>query len=185
MNELKKRVFIKCLPIIALLFTLQFNYAQSIDFGPKLGANFATFGDLSSFDNEIGFVGGAFFGLKFSKIGIQTEVLYSQQGEDFGFDQFNLDYINIPIAIKIYVLGSLNLQLGPQFGFLINDNIIDDVVESIEKESFDLNAFGGLGLDLPLNLNVDARYIFDISDNFTASGFGNGFFSLAVGFSFF
>jgi len=185
MNKLKQQSHFKGLLVVALFFMTFSTFGQNIDFGPKLGANFATFGDLSRLDNEIGFVGGAFLSVKFSKIGIQTELLYSQQGEDFGFDQFNLDYINIPVALKFYLLGGLNLQFGPQFGFLINDNIIDDVVDSIETETFDLNAFGGVGLDLPLNLSVDARYIFDISDNYTEASFSDGFFSLAVGFTLF
>ena len=185
MNKIKKSLHLKRIFVLVLCFITFSNQGQNIDFGPKIGANFATFGDLSKFDNEIGFVGGAFLSIKFSKIGIQTEVLYSQQGEDFGFDQFDLDYINIPLALKFYFLGGLNLQLGPQFGFLINDNVFDDVVEGIETETFDLNAFGGLGLDLPLNLSVDARYIFDVSDNFTEASFDNGFFSLAVGFTLF
>lgn len=185
MNSKISRKNLRALFFIALMVLPLSNSAQSLDFGPKLGANFATFGDLSRLDNEIGFVGGAFLSLKFSKIGIQTEVLYSQQGEDFEIDQFDLDYINIPVALKFYLIGGLNLQLGPQFGFLINDNVIDDVVEGFETETFDLHAFGGLGLDLPLNLRVDARYIFDISDNFTEASFNNGFFSVAVGFTLF
>ena len=166
----------KCFSLV-LFFLPFYSNAQSLDFGPKIGANFATFGDLSRLDNQVGFVGGAFLSIKFSKIGIQTEILYSQQGEDFEFDQFDLDYINIPVALKFYLIGGLNLQFGPQFGFLINDNVLDDVIEGIETETFDLNAFGGLGLDLPLNLSLDARYIFDISDNFTEASFNNGFFS--------
>ena len=170
---------------LLLGFVFSYHYAQKIDFGPKLGANFATFGDLSDFDNEIGFVGGVFLNLKFSNFSIQPELIYSHQGEDFEFDQFDLEYINIPVALKFYVLGSFNLQLGPQFGFLINDNIIDDVVDGIETETFDLNAFGGVGIDLPLRLSLDARYIFDISDNFTEARFNEGFFNLTLGFALF
>jgi len=185
MNNLKKIIGIKGIAVFLFLLLPFKTDAQDIDFGPKLGANFATFGDLSRLDNEIGFVGGAFLNIKFSKIGIQLEALYSQQGEDFEFDQFDLNYINIPLLLKLYIIGGLNLQLGPQFGFLINDNVFDDVVEGVETESFDLNAIGGIGLDLPFNLSVDARYIFDISDNFTEASFNNGFFSITLGYALF
>src|SRR5699024_4345130 len=114
------------LSAVIICFTL-FSYqskAQEIDLGVKVGANYANLSDASHVSNKTGLVAGAFLGLKFNKVGIQPELLYSQQGADSDFGDFDLDYINIPIMIKYYLIGNfLNIQAGPQFGFVVNDDL--------------------------------------------------------------
>ena len=95
--------------LFILLFVSQLNHAQDIDFGVKLGANFATLNDASNASNKTGFVGGVFANLKFGKIGIQPELLYSQQGAEFDAFDFDLNYINVPVMLKYYLIGGLNV----------------------------------------------------------------------------
>ena len=159
--------------------------AQEIDFGVKLGANFLTLEEADQLDNSIGFVGGAYLDLKFDKFGIQPEILYSQEGEQFDIMAFNHDYISIPVMFKFYMAGGLNFQIGPQFGFLVNDDIPNDIVNSLEANSFDLSAATGFGLDLPLGFRVSGRYVFDIENDLTSAQFDEGFVMLAVGFNLF
>lgn len=167
-----------------LLITAQMSYAQDIDFGVKLGANFASISDVSDASNKTGFVGGAFLNVKFSKIGIQPELLYSQQGAKFDAFDFDLNYVNVPVMLKYYVFGGLNLQVGPQFGFLVDDNLSDSVESGIEAESFDLSGAAGLGYDLPLGLRADARYIFGLTDIVDGEDGKNGVFTISLGYSF-
>jgi hypothetical protein len=170
---------------IIFLFSIQKGISQEIDLGLKLGANFATLGDLQQFDNEIGFVGGAYLDLKFGKFGIQPELLYSQQDGQFDITAFDLNYVNIPVMFKFYIVGGLNLQLGPQFGILVNDSIPDSISQSVETESFDLAGTAGLGLDLPLGLRANARYVFNVENDFETANFTDGFFTLSLGFNLF
>ena len=167
-----------------LVFALKSGFAQEIDLGPKLGANFATLGDIEEFDNEIGFVGGFFFTLDLNKFYLQTELLYSQQGGSFDVFEFDLDYINVPVLIKFDIIGSLNFQFGPQFGFLVEDNIPDSIVNSFEADNFDLSGVGGFGINLPLNLRADARYIFNVTNDLKTADFDNGYYMLTLGFTF-
>jgi len=167
--------------LLAILVAVQFSFAQEIDFGLKLGANFSNFNDASSFDSKTGFVGGAFAAAQFSSFGLQTELLYSQQGAEFNALDFDLDYVNVPVLFKYYVIGGLNIQLGPQFGFLIDDTIPD---ASFETEDFDLSGVTGLGIDLPLGIRADARYIFGLNDIFKNSDGKTGVFTLSLGYSF-
>ncbi|MGF1556389.1 outer membrane beta-barrel protein, partial [Paucihalobacter sp.] len=110
-----------------ILFSLLFSvttYSQGVDFGIKFGANFANISDASGLDNKTGFHAGAFAALKFNdKVALQGELLYSQQGAKFSPGDFNLDYVNVPVIVKYYLVQGLNIQLGPQFGFLVDDNI--------------------------------------------------------------
>jgi hypothetical protein len=171
--------------IFIVVIGIKSGFSQQIDLGPKLGVNFSTLGDIEQFDNEIGFVGGFFFTLDLNKFYIQTELLYSQQGGTFDVFDFDLDYINVPVLIKFDIIGSLNFHLGPQFGFLVEDNIPDSIVNSFEADTFDLSGVGGLGINLPLSLRADARYIFNLSNDLDTAEFDDGYYMLTLGFTFF
>lgn len=152
--------------------------AQEIDLGIKLGANFSTINDASGLKNKTGLQAGAFLKVGFGKYAIQPEVLYSQQGAK----SFDLDYVNVPVMFKYYIVGNiLNLQAGPQFGFLTNDSLGDQ----IKAKSFDFSGAAGAGIDLPLGFRVDARYHFGMTDVFKEASGKNGYFSVALGYSFF
>lgn len=177
----------KIVLLVIVAFTATQINAQDLDFGIKAGANFSTLNDAKDLDNKTGLQAGIFLGVKFNdNFAIQPEVLYSQQGADSDFGDFNLDYINVPVMLKYYLIGGLNVQVGPQFGFVINDDLpnADGIEEKLKTNDFDFSAAAGLGLDLPLGLRVDARYNFgitDISDDFKGK---NGVFSVALGYSF-
>lgn len=175
----------KIICILLILFSAFNLRGQEVDFGPKFGANFATLGDLERLDNQIGFVGGLFLNIKFEKFGIQPELFYSQQGEQFNLSSFDTDYINLPLMFKFYLIGGFNFQLGPQFGILINDNIPDGILESFQAETYALAGVAGLGIDLPLKINLSARYVFDVQNDLESADFENGFLTLAIGLRLF
>ena len=154
----------------AILFTAGAAMAQAqFSVGIKGGLNFAKF-DATDFGgsikNKTGFHGGAFALIKLSKIGIQPELIFSQQGSKFRIDssegEGNFDYINIPVMLKLYTIAGINLQVGPQFGFLSRAEIDGDNVKSSFKGS-DLSLGIGAGWDLPFGLTIDARYNLGLS----------------------
>jgi hypothetical protein len=116
-----------------------------------------------------GFHGGAFALVKLTKFAIQPEVLFSRQGAKFSFNAQNLrtnfDYINVPVMLKLYTVAGLNLQIGPQFGFLskAGGNVINNLsnivpaAKDLYKKS-DLSLAVGLGWDLPFGLMIEGRY---------------------------
>lgn len=149
--------------------------------GLKAGPNFAKInqeGTLSdNYKGRTGFHGGAFVLVKATKIGVQPEILFSQQGSTVTIDskdyEANYSYINIPVMLKLYLAAGLNLQLGPQIGFvslaeaprpdLANPGqyTVEDVKD--EVKNYDLSAAFGAGWDLPFGLTVDARYNLGLS----------------------
>ncbi|MCS6974760.1 MAG: PorT family protein [Cyclobacteriaceae bacterium] len=148
---------------VAILSLCAFSQAQ-FALGLKGGLNFAKFDatDVSgSLKNKTGFNGGAFALIKLTKIGIQPELLFSQQGSKFEFDGNNIDnnfdYINIPVILKLYTVAGINIQAGPQFGFLTRAEIDGSNVKDSFKGS-DLSLALGMGWDLPFGLTFDARY---------------------------
>jgi len=165
-------------------------FAQGIDVGIKAGANFASLTDVSDVSTRTGLVIGAFVSLKFTeKMAIQGDLLFSQQGAkgDNGFNDIELDYINFPIVFKYYIVNRVNIQAGPQFGSVVNDNFSYG-----DYQSFDVSGVVGIGLDLPLHIRVTARYNFGLSDIAFVGFYGNGIstssknsvFSLTAGFTF-
>lgn len=158
------------LVVLAILFSTSAMFAQAqFSVGIKGGLNFAKF-DATQFGESVkgktGFHGGAFALIKLSKIGIQPELIFSQQGSKVRFasgeGEGNFDYINIPVMLKLYTVAGINLQLGPQFGFLSKAEVDGDNVKDSFKGS-DLSLGIGAGWDLPFGLTIDARYNLGLS----------------------
>jgi hypothetical protein len=182
------------LVVLAILLGAGSAFAQGLSIGIKGGPNFANL-DVSDFSgslkNKTGIHGGAFVLFKTEKFGIQPEILFSQQGSKIKFDgnetEGSIDYINIPIILKLYTVFGLNLQVGPQFGFLSKAEFDGDNVKDSFKNS-DTSLALGVGWDLPLRLSVDARYnlgLSDISDDPNFDTIKNQVWQISVGFKLF
>lgn len=158
----------KLLVFVFVLSSVGATYAQvQVALGLKAGANISKF-DADGADNLTSFHAGAFGLFKFTKIGIQPELLFTQQGttfEDLSGDDVDIKtaYMSIPVMVKLYLIGGLNLQAGPQFGFLTKAEYDGADAKQSFKDS-DLSANVGLGWDLPFGLTVDARYNIGLSD---------------------
>jgi hypothetical protein len=175
--------------LTVLLFAIFFSatgFSQGIDLGIKAGANFATLSDAGNGpSSKTGFQAGVFAGLKLGKkLGIQADLLYSQQGADFNLEEFDITYVNIPVVLKYYVFRGLNIQAGPQFGFVVDDNIEEVTSGLLEAETTDVSGVIGLGYDLPFGLRVDGRYNFGLTEVIKGVDGKNSVFTLALGFSF-
>jgi hypothetical protein len=159
--------------------TAAFSQAQ-FSIGLKAGPNFAKIdpdGSVgSNYENRTGFHGGAFALLKLSKIGIQPELLFSQQGSKFRVDnsdyEANYNYFNIPVIVKLYTVAGINLQVGPQFGFVAGgEQKITDRTSGVKTtqdakdvlKGSDFSAALGVGWDLPFGLSIDGRYNLGLS----------------------
>lgn len=175
---MKKTILIVCASL--LLIASQNAFAQvQLAVGIKAGPNFAKISTdanaQENYNNRTGFHGGAFLLIKATKIGIQPEVLFSQQGSTVKINsqdyESNFSYVNIPIIIKLYTVAGINIQAGPQFGFVNsaeapvltapNTYTVQDV--KARAKGSDVTAAFGLGWDLPFGLTIDARYNLGLS----------------------
>jgi hypothetical protein len=170
-------------------------FAQAqVAIGLKGGLNFANL-DVNSLEgtykSRTGYHVGAFALFKLTKIGIQPELIFSQQGSevkhpDFGSVESNFSYVNIPVILKLYTVAGINLQAGPQFGFLTSAEFGDQDIKDEIKGS-DISVALGVGWDLPFGLTVDGRYNFGVSDVSDASGteIKNQVWQFSVGYKLF
>lgn len=170
--------------VLAIVFSVQ-SFSQGLDFGIKAGMNFANITDATGLTNKTGFVVGVFAGVKLNdKLGVQGDLLYSQQGAEFDGGEIDLNYVIIPIVIKYYITESLNLQAGPQFGFVVDDNIKEVFNGISEAESFDLSAVIGAGFEFPFGIRVSGRYNIGLTDIMKLGDGKNTVATVAVGYSF-
>ena len=175
----------KLILILVATITVTTVSAQGLDLGIKAGANFANITDASGLSNKTGFVVGVFAGAKLGdKLAIQGDLLYSQQGAEFDGGSIDLNYVNVPVVLKYYVTENFNLQAGPQFGFIVDDNFTEVFGNIAEAESFDLTGVAGVAYDFPLGIRVSGRYNFGLTDIMNSGSGKNSVITIAVGYSF-
>lgn len=161
---------------------IQFASAQpGIRLGVKGGANLTKidgeqFKDGFNFNYYI----GPYLELQLTKgFGIQPELLFTQSssrtgekfsdiyhefGAEYNNHEIKLNYLTIPVMANIHLSNALVLQLGPQYGILM------DAKQSLgqnTKRAFkdgDFSAAAGIWLNLPLGLSVSGRYVIGLSD---------------------
>ena len=181
--------------IVLLLSVVGYGaFAQAqVAIGLKAGVNVAKLNNDDVESSSItAFHGGAFALFKFTSIGIQPELLFSQQGTSIddvslGKGDLKMSYMTIPVMVKFYLPGGFNLQAGPQFGFL-NSAEFDgnDVKDSFKNSDMSLNV--GAAWDAPFGIVLDARYnigLSDISEDSSIGEFKSGIFQFSVGYKIF
>lgn len=100
--------------------------AQSVVIGPKFGWNITNVSNIDDSKNKFSIHVGAFAEVKVNDyLSIQPELVYSRQGlrhekiEGWKYKS-RVNYLNIPVLAKLYVLENLSVDLGPQLGFALN-----------------------------------------------------------------
>lgn len=176
----------KAIICLSLIIIFSNAFSQETGFGIKGGVNLTSLNvedPEASYDSRTGFHAGIFLRGKFDKVGIQPEILFFTQNGDirssvFGTAQESFTYLSIPVMLKFYPIGGLNLQVGPQFGFLIDgerkyDTFLGSGTEDIKDhyKSSDISVSLGGGYDFGFGLGLDVRYNLGVKDiNNAANG---------------
>lgn len=207
----------KCIFAAVAVLIFGFSNAQKVKYGFKAGVNIATqkislptttSGIVFSTGSIIGVNAGFFVDIKVvPRLFFQPELLYSMQGAKLNAKAngqsaeatASLNYFNVPLTVKYYLSNELNLQVGPQVGFLmaatdkLNSNITG--LPSSNKDSkssynsVDVGVNLGLGYDITKNISVSSRYSISFADvektvpaGYTGSK--NRVFSFSLGYTF-
>ncbi len=175
------KIMFFCLCLVAFTSTVQ---AQK--FGVRAGLNIANvtgddFGDTKPLTGiyvgvfkEITIVPLIFF--------LQPELQYSNQGCKVEDTDFSISYINIPVMAKVYAMKTFSLEAGPQVGFKIADNFQGESGDDIK--TFDTAFAGGLGLNFPFGLGINARYVMGLSEIVKDKDAKNQVIQLGASFKF-
>jgi len=207
-----KKIFLTTCVLLAG-FTTMYSQATSEMFqlGAKGGVNISNFSgdDIGDVKSRTSFHLGLVMEVPLSeRFSIQPEVLYSGQGftiEDFDQDnvfdtddniEYQLDYIQIPVILKAYLIGGLSVEAGPSFSFKVNEEIdyqpADDGgdIEIDEDDSafktFDLGLAAGLSYKIGGHFFVSGRYNYGFTKILEDSDIDirNSVWQFGVGFMF-
>ncbi|RYE25535.1 MAG: PorT family protein [Sphingobacteriales bacterium] len=180
-----------------------------IDLGIKVGANFSKLdGKTWQEAYKGGVLGGVFVGLHRKKIGVSAEALFSQtkyeinsplpssfynNAADTGKSvNVRATYLNIPVLFNYKLFSMAWLQIGPQYSGVVSLNDKDDFLKDAKGlfKGGDISGVIGLQINLPVKLNIGARYILGFTDQNSGNNaavtdaWKNRSIQLHVGYSF-
>lgn len=157
-------------------------YDRRIHIGGKAGANLTKI-DGRGFDDgfRYGFHAGGHIQIKLVRgISLQGEVLFSQMVADTARDlsevvdfirfsesrkTLRLNYLDIPLMLNIGIgeLKALKVQLGAQYGLLLNNSetLLENGKNAFKSGQF--SVLGGLQLQLPF-LIIGGRYVVGLNN---------------------
>lgn len=193
------RTLLLTLASFLVLTSLEAQQDERGYFGIKAGVNLANirsanhFTDENLLDQKIGLAAGAFYHLGIAKgLAIQPELLYSQMGTEYADNtsttlntagKLNLNYLSLPILIKVNPLKFLGIYAGPQLDYYMagkadfDDDAREDETlsygESGSSQTF-FSATAGIELRVLKNLGIYGRYIYGLSD-ITGGEIGDAF----------
>lgn len=153
-----------------LMFITTSSYAQGFRLGAKVGANLGKI-DGQSFNDgfNLGYHVGGFAEIDFSpKLGIQPEVIFNQTNTEYtkntsdilnikSGDNIKLNYLSVPILLRINTSNLVTILVGPQFSILTNNHksTVQNVGDAFKSGDFAMA--GGLQFNLK-QLRVYGRY---------------------------
>lgn len=151
---------------IAALFVSTGLFAQKDwGWGIKVGGNVSNINGLYAGKAKVGLNAGLFADRIVNDwFSFQTELMYSQQGvrKHFGRNIYvqALDYINVPFLMKFYFDCGLNVQVGPQVGYLVRakETEFTNRGNQAHFNKFNVDAVIGLAYDFQFGLILEARY---------------------------
>ncbi|MBF4473689.1 MULTISPECIES: porin family protein [Flavobacterium] len=156
---------------------------SEFQFSIKGGVNFSKIYDTEVNQNNALTSFNAGFYLSFPVTGIisvQPEALYTQKGGELTYNnpvfsgktQFQLNYIEVPILLKINITKNLTVHSGPYFSYLIDakvsnnaDGNLIDLKDTYKNDDFsktDIGISGGIGFDFD-SIGIGARYNYGFS----------------------
>lgn len=147
---------------------------DKVKLGVKAGLNIASLSfdekELNS-SSKNGFTAGLMAEIPLTKsFSVQPELLYSQQGMKLSYadaevqnshykSTIALNYLNIPVMLKYYVVKGLSVQAGPQLGILLkaNNKYQDNFLGYDNHDKMDLKDYSN-GVDASVNFGLGYQF---------------------------
>jgi long-subunit fatty acid transport protein len=192
------------LTVIVLSSTLMFS--QEIKFGAKVGLNVSNLRgnyptEINEKSSKVGFHIGGFAEYQINeKFILQPELLFSTQGNEYGFKEYygggsyydgaeynlSINYLNLPIIFRYKVIEKLSIDFGPQIGYALSGttkiNVIEDSRDPSQNYSVEIDMlndgvydFDGTTVQAKASLNrldfsLNIGGTYDITDKFFVQG---------------
>ena len=178
---------------------------KQFTFGPKIGVDYTHYwGEDVEHGGQLNYQAGLFMEYRFTdKFSVAPEVVFAAQGGKYEHELLgvtwketdHVNYINVPVMLKYYVIPELSIDFGPQVGFNVYSKNTSEVKAggSGTKVTTDMKDYTksvdfGLGLGLTYNIAKDVfvqgRYTMGLTKVFDHADGKNGNAQIAIGYRF-
>jgi hypothetical protein len=158
--------------ILLLIITACITAHAQVNIGIKAGLNrYAITGDDQSYKNGIHI--GAFAQIPVKGLlVVQPELLFSAEGNEFEENSVKsgqyLNYVNIPVMLRVNTKSGFYAEAGPQFGVLMAAKNKETGSPGEDIKNFfkgnNLSFGAGLGYFFKMGLGIGTRYNFGLSN---------------------
>ncbi len=140
-------------------------------FGIKAGLNYNGNGDYFESvgdaarepDRNLGYHIGVFGKIKFSRLYVRPEVIYTRTKSEYTGGDFEMSKLDVPVLLGIRIIGPLHVFAGPAFQYILDSEFDGIGINDIESD-FSVGAHLGAGVNLG-KLGIDLRYERGFSNN--------------------
>lgn len=189
----------KLFSIVALMAVTLFSAQAQSGIGFRGGMNFFNFGgnDVSenNYTNRAGFHAGAYASIGGGVVAIEPGIFYSVKGtqnEDAINSRAVLDYVDVPVLVRLRAGEGFNIFAGPQLSFLTRSKIEGDFrgstvsLETSNIRETDTGLVFGVGYNMPKGFNIQGSYDYGLTPVFKDSNADvyNRGFKLSLGYTF-
>ncbi|MEI6189348.1 MAG: porin family protein [Chitinophagia bacterium] len=170
--------------VLSVLVASFFTSNAQTTYGIKGGLNIASVkivlaesGSTLPTSSKTSFVVGAFLNHPLTEsLSIQPEFLYQGMGFKLEGEELSSNYFAIPVLLRYSIAKKINLEAGPQIGFIMSANAMgEDVKKTFNSTDFQF-LFGG-GYHFTKNIQASIRYGIGLTNNASDGNnslFGNG-----------
>ena len=175
---------IKFLCALTLFLSASFGVLQAqndenvtTEFGVKGGFNMSNLYNNNADDENIlyGFNAGVYATLPISDfIAIQPEILYTTKGAKLEYNnafvsgngKFKLDYIEVPLLVRVNITKNFNIHAGGYASYLVGSKVsgdgdfnFDEEIDTNDLNRFDAGLSAGVGVDFsPISIGLRYNY---------------------------
>ena len=121
--------------------------------------------------------------------GFQPELMYSNQAVKTDAGDVKMNYIAVPLLLKVYPTTALSIEVGPELSYLISTSPSTMAVDGAEIKVGDCKGMNiglaaGLAYDFEMGLTVGARYTYGFTDMAKNLKWKNSNIQVTVGWMF-
>ena len=173
-------------------------------YGVKAGLNMTSMSNGMAFDPGfgmgVGFRVGGFLNMRWGYRtensskgtglwGFQPELVYSNQAVKTDAGDVKMNYIAVPLLLKVYPTTALSIEVGPELSYLISTSPSTMAVDGAEIKVGDCKGMNiglaaGLAYDFEMGLTVGARYTYGFTDMAKNLKWKNSNIQVTVGWMF-
>lgn len=173
-------------------------------YGVKVGLNMTSMSNDMAFEPGfgmgVGFRVGGFLNMRWGYRtensskgtglwGFQPELMYSNQAVKTDAGDIKMNYIAVPLLLKVYPTTALSIEVGPELSYLISTSPSTMAVDGAEIKVGDCKGMNvglaaGLAYDFEMGLTVGARYTYGFTDMAKNLKWKNSNIQVTVGWMF-